>query len=259
MADAAVLQEMHGDPELCVSRKDASYYTGLLAAGNQILVAKLGGSIVFYAVITFKYTRLWTRYFLHRADEFYISRCFTKTSYRGRGIYPQAIRHICTTLAGQGYCTGYLGVATQNDASTRGVIKAGAECTNCSYFRIRVPGFDAIVPRGNLSNRFVSANRLKRLMIEGRGLCLATNGCAATGSAKKISVLFLIDQLWGTEGGTEQHLLFLLGRLPREEFRCSFCRTRPSSAVRHGEAPRSADGRHGRLPHGSMASCTYHT
>ena len=112
MADAAVLQEMHGDPELCVSRKDASYYTGLLAAGNQILVAKLGGSIVFYAVITFKYTRLWTRYFLHRADEFYISRCFTKTSYRGRGNLPagdSAYMHhprrsgLLYRLSGRGY------------------------------------------------------------------------------------------------------------------------------------------------------------
>ena len=41
-------------------------------------------------------------------------------------------------------------------------------------------------------------------------------GAAPPGASEKIRVLFLIDEFDGAEGGTEQHLLFLLKELPRD-------------------------------------------
>ncbi len=47
-------------------------------------------------------------------------------------------------------------------------------------------------------------------------------GAAPPGASEKIRVLFLIDEFDGAEGGTEQHLLFLLKELPRDRFDLQF-------------------------------------
>jgi RimJ/RimL family protein N-acetyltransferase len=148
------VREMSADPDLEVSQKDASYYIELLEKGNLLLLGKADGKIVFYGVINFRRARIQSKCFLLREDEFYISRCFTAAAYRGRGIYPLAIRHICGELANQGYRVAYVGVATHNDASIRGVLKAGARLTGSSYLRVRVLGRDVILPRGSLADRY---------------------------------------------------------------------------------------------------------
>ena len=50
----------------------------------------------------------------------------------------------------------------------------------------------------------------------------SVKGDAGDDSAEMLDILFLMDEFAGPDGGTEQHLLFLLRRLPRRLFRLHF-------------------------------------
>lgn len=221
-ADPARLEEMFADPDLHVSRRDRAYYLRLLEKGDHILIGRLDHTIVFYGVVTFQYTRLRVQYFVHRSDEFFISRCFTKPGYRGCGIYPRAIRHVCAALADRGFRVGYLGIASHNEASIRGAIKAGAEATESHYLRLRILGFDNLVPYGPLRSRFTTKRRRQAVSIESCPLPLARKVHRHQPSADEIKILLLTDHLGGIDGGTEQHLMFLLRELPRNVFDVRF-------------------------------------
>ena len=65
-------------------------------------------------------------------------------------------------------------------------------------------------------------------------------GAAPPGASEKIRVLFLIDEFDGAEGGTEQHLLFLLKELPRRPVRPAVWGAGRNPAVRPRGLPDQA-------------------
>jgi GNAT superfamily N-acetyltransferase len=155
LADEIVLECLLRDPELQIPPSDHEFYRDLFRSGSAIHVGQLDGTIVYHGIAALRIKRSYSRHFLLRNDEFNLMRCYTRPSFRGRGIYPRAIRDICRHFAGLGYKTGYLGIATHNKASIRGAQKAGAVPTGSCYYRIRVPGRDLVVPRGPLRERYV--------------------------------------------------------------------------------------------------------
>ena len=55
----------------------------------------------------------------------FIGPCMTEADYRGRGIYPQMLRHAVAELHKQGWGTFYIAAASKNVASLRGMEKTG--------------------------------------------------------------------------------------------------------------------------------------
>jgi hypothetical protein len=155
MGDADTIREMSADVDLQIGRKDVLYCNKLLEEGSRLLIGRADGKPVFYGLIAFARKRMWSKYFALHEDEAFIMRCFTLSTYRGRGIYPQAICRICDDLAQQGVRLAYLDVASHNEASIRGVIKAGARRCTSYYLRLRLLGRDVVIPRGPLKCRFV--------------------------------------------------------------------------------------------------------
>lgn len=58
-------------------------------------------------------------------DAAYIGRCFTDPDYRGRGVYSAVLGRICAELDAVGVARAVLTVGRENEASLRGVAKAG--------------------------------------------------------------------------------------------------------------------------------------
>lgn len=57
--------------------------------------------------------------------EAYIHYCETEPGHRGRGLYPAMLRLIAARLAQMGIRRAYIACATNNEASVRGIVKAG--------------------------------------------------------------------------------------------------------------------------------------
>lgn len=58
-------------------------------------------------------------------DEIEITACFTVPEFRGRGLYPRAIRHMMHAARQLGYRRVFMKVRPDNIGSIRGIIKAG--------------------------------------------------------------------------------------------------------------------------------------
>lgn len=148
------IQQLAQDDELGFSRQDRQYYSDLLKAGNRLLVGTAEGAIVFHALVVVDRMRMYTTYFLLEKGEVFISRCFTRRDCRRRGIYASALDHICATYAREGFGWALLGIASHNEFSMRGALKAGAIPSRSSFLRLRLLGRDLILPRGDLRERF---------------------------------------------------------------------------------------------------------
>jgi hypothetical protein len=153
--DVTTIDSLTADNELQVSATDARYYADLLANGNRLVLGIANGVIAFHGTVALGRKRMYSRHFLLRDDEFFIMRCFTKPRYRGQDIYPRAIHYVCGSLKKEGFREAYLDIATHNEPSIRGAIKAGMTRLDTSYVRIRFCGKDVILPRGRLRWRFV--------------------------------------------------------------------------------------------------------
>jgi ribosomal protein S18 acetylase RimI-like enzyme len=155
-ADREYLNDLLDKNELPVSQRDKKYFCDLLERGDKFVVATMEGKLVFYGFVALGRKRMFSKYFTLEDREFFIMRFWTNPEYRGRGIYPQAIAYVCKSLVAQGYERGYLDVSTHNNASIRGVIKAGCKRLDTYYDRLRLLGFDKVIPRGALKSRFVN-------------------------------------------------------------------------------------------------------
>ncbi len=153
-ADKYTIRRMAEDAELLVSRTDVQYLEGLLDEGSFVFVGNNGNHVVYYAAAAVGRKRLWTRYFRLGEKEFFVMRCFTKARYRGQHIHVLALRYICDELFKAGFETGYLDTVATNAAAVRGVKRIAANRTGSHYYRIRVFGYDMILPRGPLKSRF---------------------------------------------------------------------------------------------------------
>jgi hypothetical protein len=60
-----------------------------------------------------------------------IVNCFTSDAYRGKGLYPHAVRVIASSLLANGFDRVFMCIAPENEASRRGILKAGL--TNCGH------------------------------------------------------------------------------------------------------------------------------
>lgn len=98
-----------------------------LARGEQCFVGEVGGRVVF---------RMWVvapepgwlagaNAEWARKRSCYIHECYTNTQFRGRGIYPAALRWVAARLRDEGYEALWLHVMPDNTAGTRAVEKAG--------------------------------------------------------------------------------------------------------------------------------------
>lgn len=54
-----------------------------------------------------------------------IVNCFTADAYRGKGLYPHAVRFIATSLLARGFDSVFMCIEPGNEASRRGILKAG--------------------------------------------------------------------------------------------------------------------------------------
>ena len=65
-----------------------------------------------------------------------IVNCFTADAYRGKGLYPYAIRLIAALLLSKGFERVFMNIEPGNDASRRGILKAGlTTCGRVSHWR----------------------------------------------------------------------------------------------------------------------------
>ncbi len=155
--DRETLEEVLADQDLGISEKWLPYYSALLCGKNRLFVGRHNGQIVFYGGVMCEHRSLPRGAFLLESDEFYIVACFTRAGYRGRGIYPAALRDICRRLGAEGYRRGYVDVATYNAPSIRGIAKAGAKRSDSDYQQIHFFGYEMSVPQGPLRPRFSRA------------------------------------------------------------------------------------------------------
>jgi RimJ/RimL family protein N-acetyltransferase len=73
-----------------------------------------------------------------KAGEAEITHCYTASQWRGRGIYPKAVRLLCGEAASMGIRRLYMVTSSQNTSSQRGILKAGLKPCGRTV-RVRVP------------------------------------------------------------------------------------------------------------------------
>ena len=98
-----------------------------LTAGQRCFAVVDGGAVVAFFWATFGVRRL-DEVGLEarlRDDEAWFFNAVTLPAARGRGCYPQLIRHMCGVLRGEGVRRFYIDAEPHNRASLRGIAKAG--------------------------------------------------------------------------------------------------------------------------------------
>jgi RimJ/RimL family protein N-acetyltransferase len=78
-----------------------------------------------------------TRFRRLRSDEVAIANVYTFPSFRGKGIFPHMLRAFFPALRSEGYRICYLYIESDNIASQRSALKAGAERVGVSW-RVRL-------------------------------------------------------------------------------------------------------------------------
>jgi hypothetical protein len=153
-ATSDILDELANCDGFAIESSYLDFYPQLVSRRNRLFVGRIEGAIVFSGGIMVGTRGLNKGYFRLEKDEFFIVACFTHPQYRGRGIYPRALSHICGMLATEGYHVGYVDIVNRNRASMHGARKAGAIDTGSHYYQLRVLNRFYVIPRGPLSNRF---------------------------------------------------------------------------------------------------------
>lgn len=116
-------------PDLLRACPDRDIASRLIDPGNECYVARAGSGIVGYAWTVegeFFISEINYRYAL-RETEFFIYDCFVEPGYRGKGIYPALLKTVLQDKAERRpeLTLAYIGVASENRPSRRGIIKAG--------------------------------------------------------------------------------------------------------------------------------------
>ena len=100
-----------------------AYRQALCGADQLLAIVDEQGHVASYGFVLFE--SFYKQVLRESADTPMIGNCFTDPAQRGRGYYPRLLRAACRRLADEGYQRVIITCAPDNQASVRGIEKAG--------------------------------------------------------------------------------------------------------------------------------------